>query len=415
MFDRHQQGEQALLVHIAVDGLSSDLDEFRELVYSSGVEIVGVVEGHCHVPQAKYFIGSGKAQEIKQSVAMLSADVVIINHDLSPSQERNLEKLVQCRVLSRSGLILDIFAQRARTFEGKLQVELAQLQHIQTRLIRGWTHLERQKGGIGLRGPGETQLETDRRLLRERIKTIESRLEKVHSQREENRRSRKKSHLPVVSLVGYTNAGKSSLFNRLTNSQSYAEDKLFATLDPLMRKITLPNNSGVILADTVGFIQDLPHQLVEAFKGTLEETKGADLLLHVVDLSSANYRSHIAVVNQVLDEIGATDVPVIMVYNKIDLLENGQADHKHAGDQHSVWLSAETGDGLRLLLDVIMQGFYGKLSQYQLVLQPQDGKVRALLYQKDAVISEQTDELGQVKIDARLSEVDYQEIMALLG
>jgi GTP-binding protein HflX len=415
LFDRHQGGEKALLVHIVVDGISSDLAEFSELVASAGVDICDTLEGSCHVPQPKYFIGSGKAQEIKQLVAAICADVVIINHDLSPSQERNLEKLIQCRVLSRSGLILDIFAQRARTFEGKLQVELAQLQHLQTRLIRGWTHLERQKGGIGLRGPGETQLETDRRLLRERIKSIESRLAKVRLQREENRRSRKKSQLPVVSLVGYTNAGKSSLFNKLTNNQSVAEDKLFATLDPLMRKITLPNNGGVILADTVGFIQDLPHQLVEAFKGTLEETKGADLLLHVVDLSSENYRQHIEVVNQVLAEIGAQKIPIILIYNKIDLLSGVKADYQIAGQQHSVWLSAETGEGIAELLAGIFKLFYGEVKQYELILQPHHGKARALLYQKDAVVSEYHTDDGQLVLKVKLSTKDHQEVQALLG
>lgn len=414
MFERHQGGERALLVHVVIDSISSNSNEFKELVGSSGAQIIDIVEGKIQTPQPKYFIGTGKAEEIKHLVASESIELVIINHDLSPSQERNLEKLVQCRVLSRSGLILDIFAQRARTFEGKLQVELAQLQHLQTRLIRGWTHLERQKGGIGLRGPGETQLETDRRLLRERIKTIESRLAKVHSQREENRRSRKKSNLPIVSLVGYTNAGKSSLFNRLTKSQSFAEDKLFATLDPLMRKISLPNNSGVILADTVGFIQDLPHQLVEAFKGTLEETKGADLLLHVVDLSSPHYRNHIDVVNSVLEEIGAQEVPVIMVYNKIDLIPNIKPDFKQSDTKQAVWLSAENGEGIEILLNAIMHGFFGRIQEYQLSLKPTDGRVRALLYQKDAVIKEQVEESGQLLITARLSQKDFEQITVLL-
>ncbi len=414
MFDRHKGGERALLVHMVIGGLESDLNEFKELVVSAGVDVIDTIKGNCQSPKAKYFIGSGKALEIKAAILAQAIDVVIVNHDLSPSQERNLEQLIECRVLSRSGLILDIFAQRARTFEGKLQVELAQLQHMQTRLVRGWTHLERQKGGIGLRGPGETQLETDRRLLRIRIKTINSRLVKVRSQREENRRSRKKSELPLISLVGYTNAGKSTLFNKLTNSQSLVEDLLFATLDPLMRKISLPNNGAVILADTVGFIQDLPHQLVEAFKGTLEETKGADLLLHIVDLSSTNYRDHINVVNEVLSEVGANKVPTILVYNKIDMLENVQAEFKEVDGQRSVWLSSKTGAGIEDLLQVLMHEFYGETKDYQLLIKPEHGKVRALLYQKDAVIEETTDELGQSLMIVSLSKKDHQEIRQLL-
>lgn len=409
---------------MVIAGLELDLNEFKELVVSAGVDVIDTILGNCQSPKAKYFIGLGKAEEIKLAVLAQSIDVVIVNHDLSPSQERNLEKLIECRVLSRSGLILDIFAQRARTFEGKLQVELAQLQHLQTRLVRGWTHLERQKGGIGLRGPGETQLESDRRLLRERIKTINSRLAKVHSQREENRRSRQKSDLPLVSLVGYTNAGKSTLFNRLTNSDSLVEDQLFATLDPLMRKICLPNNSGVILSDTVGFIQNLPHQLVEAFKGTLEETKGADLLLHVVDIASNNYLEHIQVVNDVLSEIGAESVPVILVFNKIDLLGNSKGEIspklnlklklKQIDGQRCMMLSSKTGVGVKEFVQTLMHEFYGEVKDYQLTIQPEQGKVRALLYQKDAVLEETTDDLGQSIMKVRLCKKDHQEIRHLL-
>ncbi len=414
MFDRHQGGETSLLVHMVVKGVKSDESEFKELALSSGVEVVDVIHGVCHAPKAKYFIGTGKAEEIKQIVLLHCIDVVIVNHDLSPSQERNLEKLIECRVLSRSGLILAIFAQRARTFEGKLQVELAQLQHMQTRLIRGWTHLERQKGGIGLRGPGETQLESDRRLLRERLKTIDGRLAKVRSQREENRRSRQKAQLPTISLVGYTNAGKSTLFNRLTSSKSFVEDKLFATLDPLMRKIVLPNNAGAILADTVGFIQNLPHQLVEAFKSTLEETKSADLLLHVVDASSKDYKNHIEVVNGVLKEIGAEHVPVIMVHNKIDLVGILSAGYQKVEGLKNVWLSSKDGEGIECLLKVISDACYGEIVQYDLSLEPMHGKIRALLYEKDAVIKECTDEEGKLSMTVRLSKKDYQEIRGLL-
>lgn len=414
MFERHQGGEKALLVHMNIDGVEADVNEFNELALSSGVDVIEIVQGICKAPKAKYFIGTGKAEEIRQRVLLHCIDVVIVNHDLSPSQERNLEKLIQCRVLSRAGLILAIFAQRARTFEGKLQVELAQLQHMQTRLIRGWTHLERQKGGIGLRGPGETQLETDRRLLKERIKTINARLLKVRSQREENRRARDKSHLPTISLVGYTNAGKSTLFNRLTSEESLVEDKLFATLDPLMRKISLPNQAGAILADTVGFIQDLPHQLIDAFKSTLEETKGADLLLHVVDASSKHLQKHIDVVNAVLKEIGAEKVPVIMVHNKIDLVPILSSGYQKLDGLKTVWISAKEEDGLECLLKVISDCCYGAIQQYSLCLQPKHGKIRALLYEKDAVIKESIDEQGHLELLVRLSKQDHQHIQGLL-
>ena len=279
MFDRYESGERAVLVHInfTQEGEWEDLAEFEMLVSSAGVEALQVVTGSRQSPHPKYYVGEGKAQEIATAVQSTGAEIVIFNHALSPAQERNLEALCRCRVLDRTGLILDIFAQRARTHEGKLQVELAQLRHISTRLIRGWTHLERQKGGIGLRGPGETQLETDRRLLRDRIKTILRRLDKVAKQREQGRRARNRAEIPTVSLVGYTNAGKSTLFNRITEAGVYAADQLFATLDPTLRKIELADVGPAILADTVGFIRHLPHDLVAAFKATLQETQEADI------------------------------------------------------------------------------------------------------------------------------------------
>ncbi|MCL5050096.1 MAG: GTPase HflX, partial [Firmicutes bacterium] len=287
MFDRYEGGEQAILVNVDFPNESAreDVEELALLVSSAGVEALEVVSTSRRAPDAKLFIGTGKAEEIAALVKAHEADIVIFNHALSPSQERNLEKVFQCRVLDRTGLILDIFAQRARTHEGKLQVELAQLRHISTRLIRGWTHLERQKGGIGLRGPGETQLETDRRLLRARIKAILARLDKVAKQREQGRRARMRAEIPTLALVGYTNAGKSTLFNRITNADVYAEDQLFATLDPTLRKIDLKDVGPAVLADTVGFIRHLPHDLVAAFKATLQETRDADLLLHVMDIS----------------------------------------------------------------------------------------------------------------------------------
>jgi GTP-binding protein HflX len=285
LFDRPQSGERAVLVHLDLKQESEreDLEEFRDLALSAGAQPVASVSSARRTPDAKYFVGSGKAEEIRQVVMAEEADLVLVNHGLSPAQERNLEKLLQCRVLDRTGLILDIFAQRARSHEGKLQVELAQLRHLSTRLVRGWTHLERQKGGIGLRGPGETQLETDRRLLNERIKALHKRLDKVRKQREQGRRSRQRAEVPTVSLVGYTNAGKSTLFNTLTAGGVYAADQLFATLDPTLRRLEVEPNNPLILADTVGFIRHLPHDLVEAFQSTLQETREADLLLHVID------------------------------------------------------------------------------------------------------------------------------------
>jgi GTP-binding protein HflX len=309
VLDRPEGGERAILVQLALPSIDADkaLAEFIELALSADAEVLDCVLGARARPDAKYFVGSGKAEEIAALVKALDAQLVLINHELSPSQERNLERLFECRVVDRSGLILDIFSQRARTFEGKLQVELAQLQHISTRLIRGWTHLERQKGGIGLRGPGETQLETDRRLLRARIRSINKRLEKVRCSRDQNRQARLKASMPTVSLVGYTNAGKSTLFNTLTGERIYVADQLFATLDPTMRKLDLPGSSSAILADTVGFIRDLPHHLVEAFRATLEETQQADLLLHVIDISDSQWRDTVFSVEKVLDEFFVRD------------------------------------------------------------------------------------------------------------
>ena len=293
MLDRPKGGERAILVQISLPNINPDraLAELKALAHAAGAEVVEVVVGSKTVPDPKFFIGSGKAEEVHQLILAHDIQLALINHQLSPSQARNLERLLGCRVVDRTGLILDIFAQRARTAEGKLQVELAQLEHLLTQLIRGWTHLERQKGGIGLRGPGETQLETDRRLVRRRIKLIQSRLENVRGQREQNRSARQRSAMPIVSLVGYTNAGKSTLFNSLTESHVLVANQLFATLDPAMRKLTLPGASPIILIDTVGFIRDLPHALVESFKSTLEETIQADLLLHVIDASNPDWMS----------------------------------------------------------------------------------------------------------------------------
>ncbi len=323
MFERPRSGERALLVHVTRQGQPDpdELGEFRELAASAGARILGLVTGARQTPDPRYFVGRGKAEEIRDRVEAEEAELVIFDHALTPSQERNLEKLFQCRVLDRNGLILDIFAQRARSFEGKLQVELAQLRHLSTRLVRGWTHLERQKGGIGLRGPGETQLETDRRLLGQRIDQIRRRLAKVESQRDQGRRARRRAEVPTVSLVGYTNAGKSTLFNRLTHAHVYARDQLFATLDPTLRRLTLPEGEEVVLADTVGFISKLPHELVAAFRSTLQETVEAALLLHVIDAASHRRSENVAEVEAVLDQIGALEVGVVQ--QLLDLLGHG--------------------------------------------------------------------------------------------
>lgn len=412
MFDRPQGGERAILVQLALPGVDAvkALAEFEELAISAQAEVVGCVTGTRATPDAKYYIGLGKAEEVRELVDAHKAELVLVNHELSPSQERNLERFFQCRVVGRSGLILDIFAQRARTFEGKLQVELAQLEHLSTRLIRGWTHLERQKGGIGLRGPGETQLETDRRLLRERIKAIHKRLEKVRRSRDQNRRARRKAAMPTVSLVGYTNAGKSTLFNILTGDNIYVADQLFATLDPTMRKMELPGSSSAILADTVGFIRDLPHQLVEAFRATLEETQEADLLLHVIDISDSHWRDNVAAVKKVLAEIDVSDIPMILVFNKIDQQEGWQPRLDQQEEVCKVWLSAKTGEGIELLQEAIATTLHGAVIKEDIFVSVSEARLRAQLYELEAVIAEQQDDEGGWHLTVKLTQAQREAL-----
>ncbi|MBE0494280.1 MAG: GTPase HflX [Thiomicrospira sp.] len=407
--------DRAVLVHVDFEDENNreDLDEFFELVDSAGAEITQVLTTKRTSPDSKYFVGSGKAQEIADAVKLHEADVVIFNHALTPAQERNLERLVECRVLDRVGLILDIFAQRARSHEGKLQVELAQLRHMSTRLVRGWTHLERQKGGIGLRGPGETQLESDRRLLQERIKSLLKRIDKVRQQRALGRRTRKKSDVPTITIVGYTNAGKSTLFNQMTTADVYAEDRLFATLDATLRKVHLPGAGGVILADTVGFIRHIPHDLVVAFRSTLEETSEASLLIHLVDASDALREEKIHEVNKVITEVGADEVPHLLVFNKIDRLEPAVEPHVDFNDQglpERVWVSAKNNQGIDLLNDALAAFFKGEFVKVQVVLPAHAGQRRAQLHELGKVDAEEFNEHGDALITMNLTKQQWQKV-----
>jgi GTP-binding protein HflX len=426
LFERPETGTRAILVQLDLrsDPRQDGREEFHQLAVSAGVEPVASIGGSRDRPDPRLFIGSGKADEILKRVNDTRAQLVLFNHPLTPVQERNLERVLNCRVLDRTGLILDIFAQRARTFEGKLQVELAQLKHLATRLVRGWSHLERQKGGIGLRGPGETQLETDRRLIGRRIKQLNKRLERVRRHRELSRRSRRRATVTAISLVGYTNAGKSTLFNRLTGSRVYEADQLFATLDPTLRRCEVPGLGHLVLADTVGFISDLPPDLVAAFHATLEETVEADLLLHVIDAHDEAHQEQAREVNAILAGIGAAQIPQIEVYNKIDLRADGEPriDFDSDGLPKRVWLSARDGAGVDLLLRAMAQRLLefrqghgagngmpvderptGNGSPFvRLRLQPNQGRLRAQLFEWNVVCGESSGDSGEWFVDVLL-------------
>ncbi|MFT4178189.1 MAG: GTPase HflX [Thermomonas sp.] len=397
LFERSRGGENALLIQPHAGGPPAEgvLEEFGELARSAGAAVAAVLTARIDKPNPATLIGSGKLEEVKATCEATGANLVLVNHPLTPVQERNLEKALERRVVDRTGLILDIFAQRARSHEGKLQVELAQLRHMATRLVRGWTHLERQRGGaIGLRGPGETQLETDRRLLQKRVDMLQKRLEKVEVQHTQMRRARVRSELPRVALVGYTNAGKSTLFNVLTGADAYAADQLFATLDPTVRRIELAGG-GVVLADTVGFVRDLPHELVAAFRSTLSEAREADLLLHVIDADDSLRDERMAQVDEVLREIGAGDIPQLLVFNKIDRIEGATPRIDLRGeDRHAVWISARDGLGIGLLREALGQRLGLRRVIGDILLPTDAGRLRARLHALDAVREEQHDADG---------------------
>jgi len=416
VFERPRTGERAVLVRLGIGAPvdPEDLEEFRQLALSAGVQPVATVTGRRDRPDPRYFMGSGKAEELRAVAESEGAEVILVDHALSPSQERNLEKLIGRRVLDRNGLILDIFAQRARSAEGKLEVELAQLKHISSRLVRGWTHLERQRGrggGVGLRGPGETQLETDRRLVAKRIHVLERRLEKLKQQRETGRQMRAEIPVPSVALVGYTNAGKSTLFRALTGTEAYVADQLFATLDPTVRRMMLPGGAGVVVADTVGFIRELPHELVAAFQSTLTEAREATLLLHVVDASDPRREERVEQVNRVLAEIGADRIPQVLVYNKIDRLGVPPRVERDAeGRAHTVWISAEKRLGLDALVGVIAERLSRSVRRAVLGLPASAGALRAKLYSSGAVRAERSHDDGSLELDVELPD---DELMAL--
>jgi GTPase len=418
VFERPRTGERAVLVRLGLGARvdPEDLQEFTQLAVSAGALPVATLTGRRERPDPRYFLGSGKAQELRGIAHASDADVILVDHALSPSQERNLEQLIERRVLDRNGLILDIFAQRARSFEGKLEVELAQLKHIASRLVRGWTHLERQKGGIGLRGPGETQLETDRRIIAQRVRVLTRRLARIQQQRETGRQSRAEIPVPSLALVGYTNAGKSTLFRALTGADAYVADQLFATLDPTVRRMTLPGGTAVVVADTVGFIRELPHELVAAFQSTLTETRAATLLLHVVDASNPRRDEQIAQVNAVLAEIGASEIPQILLYNKIDLLESApRIDRDSSGRATAVWISAEERLGLESLSRAVAERLARFARRARLRVAAAAGALRSRLYAAQAVRAESSAEDGSMELSVELPDLELLELARTAG
>jgi GTP-binding protein HflX len=413
LFERPDRGERAVLVHVTSGHapVPEEQQEFQALALAAGAEVAAAVAAPLRTINPRYLIGIGKLEELKQVAVSTSADLVLVDHHLSPAQERNLEKELGRRVVDRSGLILDIFAQRARTFEGKLQVELAQLEHLSTRLVRGWTHLERQKGGIGLRGPGETQLETDRRLLAKRIRQLQERLERHARHRDLSRHQRRRQEVPVVSLVGYTNAGKSTLFNRLTDAGALVADALFATLDPTLRAVRLPDGGRVVVADTVGFVRELPHELIAAFESTLEETRESRLLIHVIDAADPAHHDRIGHVEAVLKDIGASHLPLIQVYNKADILNaSPRIDRSETGMPSRVWLSAATGAGVELLLDSIAEYLHRDVIRATVRLSVSQARLRAMLYERGAVRTEQPIEDGGWEIEVEIDRAGFSDL-----
>ena len=421
MIERLSIEPVSVIVHmdrflIGTENLSlNSKEEFKELCRSSGSTIGAEVFGKIDKPTSNFFIKAGKVEEIKALVKELSAELVIFNNALSPSQERNLEKIFCTRVLDRTSLILDIFATRATSHIGKLQVELAQLTHLSTRLVRGWSHLERQKGGIGLRGPGETQLETDRRLIGQRIKSIKKRLDKAHNQKEVNRYSRKKGKNQVVALVGYTNAGKTTLFNCLTQNMLYAADKPFATLDSVTRKNSIPDLKSILFSDTVGFISDLPTQLIESFKATLDDLRTADLLLHVVDISDKDYRFKVKEVMKLIDDLGLSDIPILRVNNKSDKANLSNLDELSASKNDQVWISAQTEEGFDDLINSINTKLYGKEQKKWVSLFPELGWLRAELYSSGSVIEERTSDSGLIQLQIKSNVLELEKLKLVKG
>ncbi len=390
--------------------------EFRLLARSAGLEVVDEVLAPRDTPDPRYLVGSGKVDEVRECAIAGEAGLVLVNARLSPVQERNLTRRLKRGVLDRTTLILDIFAQRARSHEGKLQVELAQLRHLSTRLVRGWTHLERQRGGIGMRGPGETQLETDRRLLGNRIRQLSARLEKVQQRREQGRRQRSRSEVPLVALVGYTNAGKSTLFNRLTTGEVMARDQLFATLDPTVRKIEGLAGSEVLMSDTVGFIRELPHELVAAFRSTLEETLSASLVVHVIDAADPDRLQQQAVVEEVLGDIGAGELPVLKVFNKVDLTEREAGlERDSSGRITAVWLSAERGDGLEDLVTALSERLAEGRIRRRIRVPAEGQRLRSRLFDLGVVVDEQIDDDGSSRMQVDLDQRDARKLARLKG